>query len=197
MRNAQLTKDKILSISASLFNTKGFKATSISDITNATGLTKGAIYRHFDDKQHLEESTYDYISTELTKRFAEVVKSKNDAPGKLVALCGFFSDYLHSPLIAGGCPVLNAGVESDDTNPELNIKVKNLVDVLQESLEKIVSNGRRYGQIKPNTDPAVFATVFIASLEGAVLLSKIRKNTKDMNRVITHLKLYIQSVSME
>ncbi|MEP2968608.1 TetR/AcrR family transcriptional regulator, partial [Nonlabens ulvanivorans] len=47
MRNPQLTKDIIIKESADLFNTKGYKATSLSDITTATGFTKGAIYKHF------------------------------------------------------------------------------------------------------------------------------------------------------
>ena len=55
MRDADLTIEKILEKSGILFNTQGYKATSISDITDLTGLTKGAIYRHFENKQDLEK----------------------------------------------------------------------------------------------------------------------------------------------
>jgi TetR/AcrR family transcriptional regulator, transcriptional repressor for nem operon len=63
MRQPEITKDLILFKAGTLFNTKGYKATSISDITKATGLTKGAIYRHFTNKQSLESEAFEYLMT--------------------------------------------------------------------------------------------------------------------------------------
>jgi AcrR family transcriptional regulator len=194
MRNSEITREKILSIAASLFNTQGFKATSLSDITEATGLTKGAIYRHFEDKEDLEESTYDFMARHIQEKFTQVVRSHTNAPDKLKAICGFFVSYIQNPVISGGCPILNAGVESDDTKPGLNAKVSGLLNILQTSLEKIIRNGIRYGQIRENTDPVLFATVFIASLEGAVLMSKIRKSDTDIRLVINHLQSQIDQM---
>src|SRR4028118_1667442 len=108
MRNSEITREKILSIAASLFNTQGFKATSLSDITEATGLTKGAIYRHFKDKEDLEESTYDFMARHIQENMTQAVRSKTNAPDKLNAICSFFLSYIQNPVIGGGCPVLNA-----------------------------------------------------------------------------------------
>ena len=55
MKSSEITKSKVLQEAITLFNTKGYRATSLSDITNATGLTKGAIYRHFENKEQLEK----------------------------------------------------------------------------------------------------------------------------------------------
>ncbi|MBK6266575.1 TetR/AcrR family transcriptional regulator [Marivirga sp. S37H4] len=195
MRNTESTKEKILSVSAGLFNVQGFKATSLSDITTATGLTKGAIYRHFADKNDLEEKSFVYISLLIQKEFSRVIKNENNAPDKLRAICHFFLNYIHSPIIQGGCPILNAGVESDDTKPFLNQKVIELLDSLQFALQKIIQKGIEYGQIKKNTDPLSFSTVFIAALEGGVLLSKLRKQHTDIKRVIAHLQLQIDLIS--
>lgn len=194
MRNSEATKERILSEAAALFNVKGFKATSISDITTATGFTKGAIYRHFNDKEDLEEHTFEYISGQLLPRFAAVIKSKNNAPDKLRAICDFFYSYIHSPVIAGGCPILNAGVESDDTMPGLNKKVTRLLDIIQDSLAHIIRKGIEYRQIKPEVNPETFATVFIATLEGAVLLSKIRNRNREMKIIIKHLEAQIEQI---
>ena len=61
MRNPEQTREKILKKSGLLFNTQGYKATSISDITSATGFTKGAIYRHFKSKEELEKEKEDML----------------------------------------------------------------------------------------------------------------------------------------
>jgi TetR/AcrR family transcriptional regulator, transcriptional repressor for nem operon len=194
MRNSEVTREKILSVSAALFNVQGFKATSLSDITEATGLTKGAIYRHFEDKEELEESTFDFMSQHVQEQLIRVIRSQPDAPAKLRAICEFFVSYVQNPVITGGCPVLNAGVEADDTRPGLNKKVSRLLDAMQDSLETIVRKGIKYGQIRESTDPESFATVFIAALEGAVLMSKIRKTQRDIRLVVSHLQLQIDQI---
>jgi TetR/AcrR family transcriptional regulator, transcriptional repressor for nem operon len=51
IRQPEITKDLILYKAGTLFNTNGYKASTISNITKATGLTKGAIKRHFTNKQ--------------------------------------------------------------------------------------------------------------------------------------------------
>jgi AcrR family transcriptional regulator len=194
MRNGEITKNKILSVAASLFNVQGFKATSLRDITVATGFTKGAIYRHFSDKENLEECTYDFISQKIQEKLRDAIRNKETAPEKLLAICDFFRSYIHTPIITGGCPILNAGVESDDTKPGLNLKVKQLLDGFQNSMVHIIKKGIEYGQIKKEIQPEHFATIFIASLEGGVLLSKIRKRTQDLELIIDELQSKIENI---
>ena len=45
------TKERILQTALELFAHKGYEAVSVSDIAGALGLTKGALYRHFESKQ--------------------------------------------------------------------------------------------------------------------------------------------------
>jgi len=45
---------------APVFNTKGYAATSLSDLMEATGLQKGGLYRHFDSKEELAQEAFDY-----------------------------------------------------------------------------------------------------------------------------------------
>jgi len=45
---------------APVFNTKGYAATSLSDLMEPTGLQKGGLYRHFDSKEELAQEAFDY-----------------------------------------------------------------------------------------------------------------------------------------
>ena len=74
IRNPDETKQKILKKSGVLFNTQGYKATSISDITSATGFTKGAIYRHFENKAVLEKETLFHLSTVMFEILRERIR---------------------------------------------------------------------------------------------------------------------------
>lgn len=50
------TVEKILEVSLSLFNEKGYEKTTIQDIVNALGMSKGAIYHHFKSKDEIIEA---------------------------------------------------------------------------------------------------------------------------------------------
>ena len=59
MRNPEITRQLIIDKSMGLFNIKGYQATSISDITQATGITKGAIYANFNNKEEVAIAAFE------------------------------------------------------------------------------------------------------------------------------------------
>lgn len=196
MRDPDQTREKILSRSGILFNTRGYEATSISDITTATGYTKGAIYRHFKSKAHLEKKTLSYLSSVMFEKLRAVVKTELTAGNKLRAVFRYFESYVSNPPLKGGCPLMNAAIEADDANPALRKEALRILDVLGESLTHIFQNGLRYKQIKKDIDPQYYATIIIASLEGAIMMSKLRGNNRDIRKIVTHLETLVSEIEI-
>ena len=194
MREPIATKAKILKQSGHLFNTQGYKATSLSDITKATRLTKGAIYRHFKSKEHLEKEALLYLSTTVFGGMRDRIREQSTAPKKLRALFGFFETYLNNPPVKGGCPLLNVSIESDDANPGLRKQAVIILDLLRDSIVAMLNNGIKYGQIKSNIQPAFYASVIIGVLEGAIMMSKLRGNDHDMRMAIRHLEHILKEI---
>ena len=58
-RDATQTKSLIIDHALPIFNTKGYNAASISDIVSATGITKGAIYGNFKNKDEVATAAFD------------------------------------------------------------------------------------------------------------------------------------------
>lgn len=193
-RNPDATKDKILEKSGVLFNTQGYKATSISDITSATGLTKGAIYRHFSSKAALEKETLFHLSSGMFERVRARIKCEKTAGNKLRAVFRYFESYVTRPEVKGGCPLMNAAIEADDSNPVLRKEALKVLDILRDSIVIILKNGIRYKQIKKQTDLEFYATMIIASLEGAIMMSKLRGDNEDIRRVIKHLEMQVKNI---
>ena len=90
---------------AGFFNRQGYKATSLSNITEATGLTKGAIYRHFTSKDELEIETLIHLSGIMNEKVRGRIKAESTAGNKLRAVLQFFESYISNPPVVGGCPV--------------------------------------------------------------------------------------------
>ena len=196
MRNPEITKEKILKLSGQLFNTQGYKATSLRDITEASGYTKGAIYRHFNSKDELEIETLTHLSHQMFDLVRDRIKEQKTAGAKLRSILNYFETYISKPPLKGGCPLMNVAIEADDAHPQLRKRAVLILDTLGDSIATILKNGIRYGQIKRDIDVHYFSTVIIASLEGAIMMSKLRGNDDDIKRVIHHLDKLIDEIEI-
>lgn len=196
MRNRDETISTILKHAGKLFNSHGYKATSISHITKATGFTKGAVYRHFRSKEKLEAETLSYLTSQLNEKLGQKIKAEKNAGDKLRAVLGYFESYVTKPPIQGGCPLLNAAIEADDGNVMLRKKALSILNTLRGSVVHILDRGIEFRQIKSTIDKNYFATVMIASLEGAIMMSKLSKTNDDIRIVIIHLEKMINEIEI-
>ncbi|MEQ3655558.1 MAG: TetR/AcrR family transcriptional regulator [Dokdonia sp.] len=196
MRNPEATKDRIIVASANLFNTKGYQATSISDITKATGLTKGAIYRHFTNKEDLEKQALRSLSYQVFTQLRKKIKDAPNFKDKMEAVFTFFEHYLKDPVFEGGCPLLNVAIESDDAHPALKAQAQEMLTRLRSSISTLMLNGIKNNQVQPEINVAFYATIFIATLEGGIMMSKLEANQSSLRHAITHLRQVVQYITI-
>ncbi|MEM7085673.1 MAG: TetR/AcrR family transcriptional regulator [Bacteroidota bacterium] len=196
MRDSETTRRTIIKESANLFNTQGYKATSISDITKATGLTKGAIYRHFQNKSDLEQQALRSLSKLMFAEIGQSIREAGTFQLKMEAIFTFFETYMHTPMYEGGCPLLNVAIEADDTNVILRQQAFNMLAQLKSSVNKLVENGIKNDQVKPETDANFYSTIVIAMLEGGIMMSKLERSDDAICKTIRHLRAVTQSISV-
>jgi TetR/AcrR family transcriptional regulator, transcriptional repressor for nem operon len=196
MRDPVFTREKILLMSGVLFNTHGYKSTSISDITEATGFTKGAIYKHFRNKEHLERLSLFHLAGQMFDKLRALVTRETTAGKKLHAIFRFFESYVTNPPLTGGCPLLNAAIESDDASPVLKREALKILTTLRESIVVILENGIKHHQIRSGINKDFYATLIIASLEGAIMMGKLQENNEDIRRIIKHLDGLIKEIEI-
>ncbi len=197
MSKGERTKEQVIEKAAALFNRVGYQATSISDVMHATGLQKGGIYRHFESKDALALAAFDYAVDVMRKRFDHALQGKRDAREQLLAIVGVYARIPHDPPVPGGCPILNAAVEADDTNPALQARAQVVLSGLQHVIESTVRRGQQQQQLRPDVSPSATATVMISMLEGAVMMSKLHASRTPMRRVVTHLNRWIASMGLD
>ncbi|MCA1919526.1 MAG: TetR/AcrR family transcriptional regulator, partial [Flavobacterium piscis] len=84
MSKAERTKNFIIEKTAPLFNMKGYSGTSMSDITAATGLTKGSIYGNFENKDEVAIAAFKFNVKELQDIFASEIEKQSTYKDKLL-----------------------------------------------------------------------------------------------------------------
>lgn len=182
MSKAEKTRQFIIEKTATLFNTKGYFSTSLSDITEATGLTKGSIYGNFENKDEVAIEVYKYNSgllrKNLSRSFSDEFPTMTD---KLHAFVSFYRKNWKFVFESGGCPLMNAATESDDTFPELKNQVKRSFEVWIKTISDIITTGQKNSEFRKDINPDDYASLFIILLEGGILLSKTTGNEKHLN----------------
>lgn len=191
MSKAEQTRQLIIEKSAHLFNQKGYAGTSMQDIMAATNLTKGGIYGHFGSKEEIALEAFEHATSHLTQLLSEKLAAHTSAAKQLEALLSFYKNYLISPPIQGGCPVLNTAVEADDTNPLLRASVVKVLNRLHKAVANIVRKGMAQGEFKAQSDAERFAILFVSMIEGGIMVSRAYGDTKYLHTVLQHLQQVI------
>ena len=194
MGKGEQTRQRIVAQAAPVFNTYGYSGTSMAELTKATGLEKGGIYNHFPSKEALALAAFDYAVSVIGERLAAAVTGRDGAVARLRAIVEFFAAYIDSPPVAGGCPILNTAVEADDTEPALRARAQAAMTDLQKLIGVTVKQGVVAGELRPEVDPRVVATILTATLEGAIMLGRLYQDTAPMQHIVNHLTEYIDTL---
>jgi AcrR family transcriptional regulator len=194
LRKGERTKRRIVERAAPVFNQRGFAGASMSELVAVTGVEKGGIYNHFGSKEALALDALEYSVSLLVEAFGRSLEGVEHAADRLTAIVDTFAGELDHPHVAGGCPVANTALESDDTNPELCAHARDAMDSWHRLIGSIVKRGKERGELQPDADPYELASVVTATLEGALMLSRLLHEPAHMRRAAAHLKEHIDSL---
>ena len=197
MGKAEQTRQLIIEKAAPIFNKKGYLGTSISDLTESTGLTKGAIYGNFKNKNEIALEAFEYNANKIISEFMSEVFKSDDAIEMLLSVADFFLNNSADIYKRGGCPIINAAADSDDTNIYLNRKVKEQIEGLRSMIAQIIDEGIAKDKIISSVNSNTFASVAISLIEGGSLLSKTTGDMKFLSNSIKQLKEMIINIKKQ
>jgi TetR/AcrR family transcriptional regulator, transcriptional repressor for nem operon len=196
MSKGETTRKMILERSAPLFNQQGYFGVSLSDIMHATELEKGGIYNHFASKEQLALASFDYAWGLVQQHARAALAKKKHAADRLRISAQIFLDLADGSLLPGGCPILNTAIEADDAFPSLRERACGAMDFWRATLQHIINKGIEREELRPGTDAEAFSTLFISSLEGAVMLSKLYNDMRYIRQVIGHVNILIDGIAL-
>jgi TetR/AcrR family transcriptional repressor of nem operon len=173
MSKAERTRQLIVEATAPLFNKKGFAGTSISDMTEATGLTKGSIYGNFLNKDEVALAAFDHNLQQVRTTIAAEMAKQDSVRQQLLVYVKVYDNFLKLPFPTGGCPILNTSVEADDTHPGLKSRASEAVMAWKSLIMNLIERGKATREFKPAVDAEQTALTMIALIEGAIMIAKV------------------------
>jgi TetR/AcrR family transcriptional regulator, transcriptional repressor for nem operon len=190
---SDLTRQSIIEKSAPLFNSKGYSATTMTDILKATGLTKGGVYGNFESKDEIATEAFEYSVSKLKDALIFKIKTESTAKNKLFAILNFYRNYSVTPLTEGGCPLLNTAIEADDNLPFLKIRAQKALLELLGAIEFIIQRGVDFMEFRADLDAKKEATLIFSIIQGGLMMSKLSDSPKILNDLLENIKTKIDS----
>ncbi len=184
MSKAEKTRQFIIEKTAPIFNTKGYAATSLADITEATGLTKGSIYGNFENKEEVVIEALRYNVSKRSGGLDEVISASQNPLDALIGMLEYHREKLMQVLKTGGCPMLNAATEADNHLDFLKNTVQRQFQGWQMKFIKVIEDGQVQGYFKKDISADNYAKEFIMLIEGGILLSGTLDDKKYMDLAI-------------
>lgn len=187
LSKSEKTSEFIVKRVAPLFNQRGYVGTSMSEITQITGLTKGAIYGNFKNKEELAFEAFAYNVNMVVDKIREVVKDEVKGVDQLMAVVDFYRNYEEHLTDLGGCPILNFGVDANHQNPVMLKRVQEIVDKLQGYIVKMLEVGIADKAIKSNIDTKLYAQKIYTLIQGAVFMAFTMEDSNYLHMMMDHV----------
>lgn len=191
-KKAERTTAYIIETVAPIFNKFGYVGTSMSDLTEATGLTKGAIYGNFENKEALALSAFQYNQNHLLAIIDEKLEIDGNSMDKIHSLLRFYRQYDVFTLPFGGCPILNVGVDAQSNNKMLAAAVKETIKEIEGKIALVLENGVNQNEIHLPVPPLQFAKQLFTMLQGAIAMSTMTRDRKYLINTIAYLEHLVQ-----
>lgn len=189
----QITREAIIEKAAELFNVRGYASGSMSELMKLTGLKKGGIYNHFQNKEELAVEAFKYSMNKIGEKVQQAFQDKKTATEKLEAIFEFYEKYALKPVIKGGCPILNTTVEADDTNPRLKEKVQKALMNSIKLLANLIEEGKANGEFHAFIHAEEAASVMIALIEGGIMMARTFNQNHYIEMMVRQLKQYLNA----
>jgi len=165
----------------------------MQDVMQATGLEKGGLYRHFSSKEELAAEAFRYALRNATKNRTDGLDAVGDPLDQLRFVIRRF---VEAPsFLPGGCPLMNTAVDADDGNPLLRKLVVDAIEDWKTRLAAIVQEGIRRREIRRSIEPCRIATTIIATLEGALMISRLEGSKAALRDAQRSLEDLLQDIA--
>jgi TetR/AcrR family transcriptional repressor of nem operon len=172
-RTRCIADDTVLDRATALFWQRGYAATSLRDLTAATGLGAAALYHRFGDKDRLFLAVLRrYAEQRLQARLARLAA----LPSPLGAIGGFFDELIDASLAdpdRRGCLLVNTALDGAATSPEARAAVRARLGEIEGFFRASLLRARERGEIDAATDADAAAEALLAAVLAIRVLARL------------------------
>jgi AcrR family transcriptional regulator len=194
-------KEKIIQDSSRLFSSKGFSSTSINEILEVVGASKGGLYNHFKTKEEL----FSAVLSESRKIWREKnLAGLDEIENPLERIKKLLENYRDRYLIGsgnlpGGCIFVRVSVESAELGnqwPHIADEINHGFDRFKSMIKGFLDQAKDASQLKDSTNTEDVADMIFSGMLGASVMYGMDRSTEKLHRTIDSLIEYVNGLAV-
>lgn len=181
------TRKAIVETAVDLIHVNGFRTTSVNEIIDQIGMTKGAFFHHFKSKKELGFAIIDYWHNILYEKWVKPMEDSADPLTDLYELpYSIYSDYTLED-IAKGCPLANLSTELSPIDDDFRERIQAIYEMMEKGASDAIIRGQINGTVSNEADPVLLARFYEDLMAGT---RSVSKNTLDTGRMMGTLEVF-------
>lgn len=173
------TRDRILQAAAELVTEKGAAGMSLDDVQARTGASRSQLYHYFKDRDDLVRAVIDVTTDTVLSRQGEFLDHLDSWAG-----IDRWFDLMVQDQIArqarGGCPIGSLAGQLAECDPDARAAIAAGLDRWEAHLRDGLTRMRTRGKLREDADPATLAASTMASIQGGLLLTQVRRDPRQL-----------------
>lgn len=179
-------RERLILTAARLFQEQGFNSTGLNQILHESAVPKGSLYHYFPGgKEDLAVAAIEHSTAEVGSKLQHLVAQSQALLPTLGAVIDYFAHELESSQFLKGCPVATIALEQAGLNAKIQSACGTAYAAWQSALALLLA---AHGQ----KNPAELAERLLVALEGALLLSRARRDCGALTRLKADLPLWLE-----
>lgn len=171
-RTKEYDREEVIDLATELFWRKGFKGTSVSDLTSTTGLGYRSLYQEFGSKEGLFRECIDHFNQKTIKRFTSQLTRHPLGLRNIESFLRLMTTYASSP-DCPGCMMVNSSIEKELLEKEAFLQVKNILSGHEELLYLCLLAAQKNEEIPAEKDCRALASYLFTFCNGLMVRSKV------------------------
>lgn len=187
------TRARIVEAAARLIQERGVSATTTEEVRDLAGVSSSQLYHYFEDKMALVRAVIAYQTDAVIGAQAGFL-GHLDSMRALRRWRDLLVRIQRGMRCAGGCPLGTLSSEIAEIVPEFRVDLNRAFVRWEEGIRSGLRAMHRRGELPKHVDPARLATALLAAVQGGLLLTQIRRNTKPLEAAVDAMLDHIESL---
>jgi TetR/AcrR family transcriptional regulator, transcriptional repressor for nem operon len=178
-KKGRAMRERILHAAAELVAEKGEAAMSLDDVSAKTGASRSQLYHYFEDRDDLVRAVIDVTTDAVLDVQGELL----DHLDSWVGIDRWFDALVQLQVerqTCGGCPIGSLAGQLAERDPQARAAIAAGLDRWEARLREGLIRMKSRGKLRPGGDPAELATATMASIQGGLLLTQVRRDPRQL-----------------
>jgi TetR/AcrR family transcriptional repressor of nem operon len=181
--NKPSNREKILTEGRRVVHQRGFAGASVRDVVRAAGVPQGSFSNHFASKESFCIEILDLYFEDGRGIIRKSLRNGSLPPAeRLRAFVDAQIKFLNRNGWQYGCLIGNFGVEASEHSELIRNRIADIFEEMRQAVADCLRAAVKSGELSPENDCDELAGFLIASLEGAILQSKVERSGTPMER---------------